>query len=315
MSSVSASVLLNRLLVKGRLRHLQLLVKLIELGSAKRTAEALHISQPAVTQLLSDLERLTEVPLFERHVRGLRPTAAGLAMAPLARRILDTVAESSDTLMALKNEGEGRVRLTAITGVISGLLTRALPRFAAEHPSIQVHITEADMDGWAKQLAQGSVDLVGCRQPAVVPQGWQFRPLMTDRFVVVCGPGHTLAARRRVRLDELGGETWLPAPLPSAARQAFDWLVESSPAPLRTCPIITRVSSVTTALLRAQALLTLLPFSVVRQLVEDGQLVALDIEGEATFEPIGLLVPEGERTTAASTLMRFLEKFAAENPR
>lgn len=169
------------------------------------------------------------------------------------------------------------------------------------------------MDGWAKQLAQGSVDLVGCRQPAVVPQGWQFRPLMPDRFVVVCGPGHRLAARRRVRLDELGGETWLPAPLPSAARQAFDVLVENSPTPVRTSPIITRVSSVTTALLRAQPLLTLLPFSVVRQLVDDGQLVALDIEGKAAFEPIGLLVPERELTTAASTLMHFLEHFAAAN--
>lgn len=314
MNTVSASVLLNRLLVKGRLRHIQVLVKLVELGSAKRTAEALNISQPAVTQLLADLERLTELALFERHVRGLRPTAAGVAIAPLARRILETVAETSDTLMALKNEGEGRVRMAAITGFIAGLLTRALPGFATEYPGIQVQLAEADADGWAGLLAQGRVDLVGCRQPAVVPQGWQFKPLLADRFVVVCGPQHRLARRRRVRLDRLGGETWLPAPLPSAARQAFDLLVQSGPTPVRTCPIITRVSAVTAALLRTHPLLTLLPLSVVRQLVDDGQLVALDIEGEAAFAPIGLLVPEHEMTVAASTLVRYLEQFAKAGP-
>ncbi|MDE2604573.1 MAG: LysR family transcriptional regulator [Burkholderiales bacterium] len=314
MSTLSASVLLNRLLAKGRLRHIQVLVKLTELGSAKRTADALHISQPAVTQLLADLERLAEMPLFERHVRGLRPTAAGAALAPLARRILDTVAEGSDTLVAMKNDGEGVVRLAAITGVISGLLTRALPPFACEHPGIQVHVTETDVDAWAKLVAQGSVDLVGCRQPKVVPQGWKFRPLLPDRFVVVCGPQHRLARRRRVRLSSLAGETWLPAPLPSAAREAFDRLAHDSPAPVKTCQIITRVSSLTSAMLRARPLLSIVPFSVVRQLVFDGQLVALDIEGESPFDALGLLVPERELTVAAGSLVTFLEGFAAANP-
>lgn len=310
MADLSASVLLQRLLVKGRLRHIQVLVKLIELGSAKRTAEALHISQPAVTQLLSDLERLTEVPLFERHVRGLRPTAAGTAMAPLARKILDAVAESSDTLTALKNDGEGRVRMAAITGFIAGVLTRALPRFAAAHPGIQVSIAEEDQEGWAKRIAQGDVDLVGCRRPAVVPQGWQFQPLMPDRFVVVCGPQHPLAGQSRVRLDALAGETWLPAPLPSAARQAFDRLMQNSPLPVQACQVMTRVSSLTTALLRAHALLTLLPLSVVRQLVADGQLVALEIEGDTGLDPIGLLMPEGEGSAASRTLVEFLQSHA-----
>jgi DNA-binding transcriptional LysR family regulator len=117
-----------------------------------------------------------------------------------------------------------------------------------------------------------------------------------------------------VRLDGLTGETWLPSPLPSAARQAFDRLMQDSAQPVKACQIITRVSSLTSALLRSQPLLAMVPFSVVRQLVSEGQLVAVDIEGASSFEALGLLVPQRELTAAARTLVSFLEGFAASYP-
>ena len=87
MTVTSASVLLNRLQARARLRHLQVLVRVAELRNLRRSAEALGLSQPAVTQLLADLERLVELPLFERHARGVRHTPAGAQLVPLARRM------------------------------------------------------------------------------------------------------------------------------------------------------------------------------------------------------------------------------------
>ena len=84
--SAHARVLLNRLLAKARFRHLQVLVKLAEVGSVRRTAEAIGMTQPGVTQLLADLEALLDVPLFHRHARGVLPTAACLDLLPLARQ-------------------------------------------------------------------------------------------------------------------------------------------------------------------------------------------------------------------------------------
>ena len=101
MSVTSASVLLNRLQARARLRHLQVLVKVAELRNLRRSAEALGLSQPAVTQLLADLERLVELPLFERHARGVRLTDAG-------RHFMELVAVGVDQLdHAAVSEGFG----------------------------------------------------------------------------------------------------------------------------------------------------------------------------------------------------------------
>ena len=77
MDHTNASLLMNRLQAKARIRHLQVLVTLGELHSLKKTAETIGLSQPAVTQLLADLESLLDAKLFDRFSRGVQPTRAG----------------------------------------------------------------------------------------------------------------------------------------------------------------------------------------------------------------------------------------------
>ncbi len=78
--STTATVLLNRLLARGKFRHVQVLLRLAELGSVQRTANAIGLTQSSVTQTLSYLERLLELQLFERHARAAcdppRPVAS-----------------------------------------------------------------------------------------------------------------------------------------------------------------------------------------------------------------------------------------------
>lgn len=309
-TTTSASVLLNRLQARARVRHLQVLVKLGELRNIRRSAEDLGLSQPAVTQLLADLERLVELPLFERHSRGVRITAAGSELLPLARRMLDTLAEGSEALTALKHQGEGVVRVAAITGAVSGLLVRAIPAFARAQPSIQVHVRECDVDQWALFLARGEVDVAACRETAAAPAGYQFRPLMDDHFVVACGTGHPLAGRRGVRWATLARETWLPAPVGSTARRVFDRMMAELGVEPRLRQVITRVSALTWALLQGERLVTVVPYGVVRQLVEAGQLAVIEPQPALPFTPIGLMVPQQGVTAATSTFVEFLEHFA-----
>ena len=72
--NLPATVLLNRLLARGKFRHIQVLLRLAELGSVQRTADAIGLTQSSVTQTLAYLESLLEVRLFERHARGVTPT-------------------------------------------------------------------------------------------------------------------------------------------------------------------------------------------------------------------------------------------------
>ena len=315
MQPTSASVLLNRLQAKARLRHLQVLGKLAELGSLKRCADALGLSQPAVTQLLADLERLVELPLFERHSRGVRLTAAGSELLPLARRMLDALAEGSETLTAMKRQGEGVVRVAAITGALSGLLVRVVPAFASAHPGVLLQVRESDVDQCALQLSRREVDVAVCREPPSLPAGCSFRPLVDDRFVIACGTAHPMAGRRNVRWSTLARQRWLLSPTGTAARQAYDRLMSEADASPLTCPVITRVSALTWALLQAQPLLTLVPYGVVRQLAEAGQLALIEPMPALPFSPLGLLKREPDASAAATVFAEFIEAFARQERR
>lgn len=308
----SASVLLSRLTARARLRHVQLFVKLSELGNLKRSAEALHISQPAATQLLADLERLVDLPLFDRHARGVRITTAGLALLPAARRMLDALADASESLDAIRRQNEGVVRVAAITGAISGWLARGLPSLARAQPAIQIQVHECEVDRCSEWVAQRVVDLAVCRAPAALPAGCVFHPRLDDDFVVACGTAHPLARRRRVPWATLARERWLLPPVQTAARRAFDERMAELGAEPTCSAVVTRVSTLTWAMLQGDRLLTLLPFGVVRQLVEAGQLAIVDATPSLRFSPLGWLLPESGVSDATQRVMAHLEGFVGQ---
>jgi DNA-binding transcriptional LysR family regulator len=309
-----ASVLFNRLLARGRFRHVQVLAQLAELGSVRRTAEKVGMTQPGVTQILADLESLVGTPLFHRHARGVRPTAACADLLPLARQLLLGMGAAAEAVAQRRGLGEGVVRVVATTASVNGLLVRALPAFNDHDPSVQVHLKEDEIDDGLLAIARGQADLVCARRVDVVPEGWQFQPLVPDRFVVVCAPDHPLARKRRVGWDQLATQAWLPAPTGSIARAEFDARAAQFPAPPPLCQIITRVPSTTWALLRHRPLLTLVPFGVVRHLVESGELALVNQPDPMPLPPLGMLLPVQDMSPATARLAAFLRDHAAQTP-
>lgn len=314
MEHPSATVLLARLHAKARIRHLQLLVRLAELGNLKRAAEAIHLSQPAVTQLLADLERLVDVPLFDRHSRGVRITPAGAALVPVARRMLDALADASEVLEAMKRRSAGVVRVAAITGVNSGWLVRALPAFAREEPAIQIHVQECEADRCMELVSRREVDVALCREPVALPTGCSFHPQLPDHFVVACGVHHPLARRKRVGWASLARESWLLPPVQTAARRLFDERMRELGASPPTSPVVTRVPALTWAMLQSERLLTLVPFGVVWQLVDAQQLALVDVSPAMGFGPLGWVVQSEGVSAATERFLRHLEKDARRKP-
>lgn len=310
--TTSATVLLNRLQARARVRHLQVLAKLAELGNLRRASEALGLSQPAGTQLLAELERLLEVPLFDRHSRGVRITPAGQALLPVARRMLDTLAEGSETITAMKQAGAGSVRVAAITSGISGLLAHVVPTFAVAHPKVQVHVIESAVEQWPLMLAAREADVAICREPAVLPAGHRFHALLEDHFVVACGPAHPLAGKQGVRWRRLAGELWLPSPVGTTARDMFDRLMADAQVEPHICQVVTRTPALTWALLSSRRMLTLVPLGVVRQLVDAGQLALVGLEPVLRFQPLGVVVPEQGLSAAASGFVAALQAGAEQ---
>lgn len=304
--AATATVLVSRMLVRARFRHIQAFVKIAELGSARRSAEAIGLTQPSVTELIADLEQMLETTLFQRHARGMHPTPVALAMLPLARRLLDTLNDCAETVAAVSHSARSVVRLAAISGAVSGVLARALPEFGRLHPTVLVQLQEADIDQIGALLARDGLDMVVCRAPSVLPEGWHFTPLLEDRFVVVAGPDHPLRDRSPISVDDLRAAVWMSSPVASAPRRAFDrWMEELGIVPqLRL--LSTRSPSMLWASLQHDDVVCVVPLSVAAQLLAAGELVALDVHVPLAFEPIGVMVPiedEGEATLALRTYL------------
>ncbi|MFY9510965.1 MAG: LysR family transcriptional regulator [Rubrivivax sp.] len=311
----TTSTLLNRLLARGKFRHVQVLLKLAELGSVQRTADAIGMTQSSVTQTLAYLERLLELPLFDRHARGVRPTAACRDLLPVARQLLLGLTEGAEVVVARQRRGQGVVRLATSVAALNGLLLETLPRFAERHPQIELHLSEAEGDDQLLAITRQELDLVACRRPPVVPEGWVFTPLLDDRFAVLCGGSHAAARVRRWTWDKLAAQTWLLPPAGTAARERFDELAAGFPQPPATHPLVTRSPSALVWMLLHEALLAFLPRNVVRPHVESGQIVELDVQPGSPIEPLGLLRPAAGVSEAAELLCgELLQRFAPQPP-
>ena len=301
--STTATVLLHRLMARGKFRHVQVLLRLAELGSVQRTAHAIGLTQSSVTQTLGYLEQLFELQLFERHARGVRPTPACRQLLPAMRQLMSGLAQGADLASGSQLRARQQVRVLASVSAAHGLLLPVLQHFHARHPQIRVSLGEAEGEDQLLAVARGEVDMVACRRPPILPAGWGFEPLMDDELVVLCGPQHPLARRRRaLGWTALDGRSWLQGPVGSIARTQLDALTTGLARGIDPFPMVTRIPAVLSATLRQHPVLALLPRSYLRHQVDAGELVALPLAERLPVDPLGLMLPSEGRNDACELL-------------
>ena len=302
----TSAVLFARLMAGARFRHLQAFAAIAELGSAKRAADTIGLTQPAVTHLVADLEELLQCELFHRHARGMRMTDTARELLPFVERALSSL-ESGAQHVALRHGNAQRVvRVGAIEGAISGLLVHALPAFGRRRPDILVQLQEADAPQSAHLVAAGEIDLLLCREPPVCPQGWEFTEALPDCLVVVAAVGHPLLTQRALRMESLLEQTWLMLHPGTQSRKIFDALMAQYGASPRYSPLEVRSVAMALAQLRSEPLLSLAPYSVMRQLIELGLLARLDVLDLPDFAPLGILSRCEDTSGASCTLKEHL---------
>lgn len=298
----------------ARFRHLQAFAAIAEFGSAQRAADAIGLTQPAVTHLVADLEEFLQCPLFHRHARGMRMTDMGRELLPFVQRSLATLEAGTQFVAFRQSSGHSIVRVGAIQGAVCGLLVRALPAFGSWKPEILVQLQEANAAESSALISNREVDLMLCREPSVWPEGWEFGELMPDRLVIVAGPGHPLVRKRGLRLPDLLDETWLMLHPATHARKTFDALMAQHGTVPRYRNLEVRSSAMVLAQLQSETLLTFTPYSVMRQFIDMGQLAMLDVTDLPALPPLGILSVREEPGEAASILKDYLLRFATKHP-
>lgn len=140
-------------------RQLHALVAIADEGSFSAAAARVHLSQPALSLLVKQLEERLELKLFHRTTRKVELTAAGQEFLVTARRVLAEVDEAIDQLRDYADCRRGRVTVAALPSLASTLLAEAIAGFRRMHPQIRVVIRDGVADVVAQALKSGEVEL------------------------------------------------------------------------------------------------------------------------------------------------------------
>ncbi|MBR0644869.1 LysR substrate-binding domain-containing protein [Plastoroseomonas hellenica] len=166
-------------------------------GSLLKASAALSLGQPALTRSLRELEDITGAVLFERHPRGVRPTAAGVAVIRVARRVLGELRRMEHELDAIGAVEGGSIAVGVLPVAAVGVLPGALIALRATHPGLRVRLQQGRTEELLPLLAARELDLVVGRLYApAVPDGLQRLPMWEEPIAVLARAGHPLLRRR-----------------------------------------------------------------------------------------------------------------------
>jgi DNA-binding transcriptional LysR family regulator len=284
-----------------KLRQLHLLVELDAVRGLRRAAERVHLTQPAATRLLGQIERALGLALFERGPRGMLPTAAGAALIQGAREVLGALARAGEELSAIQSGMSGRVEVGALSAAAPVLLPRAIARFKAAFPDVTVAVQEGTLALLLPLLREGDLDLVvGRLSGDVTASGMALEALHPEPMQVVLRAGHPLARRRRLALRELAGQAWVwPARgTPYRLRLEAAFRRAGAEPPRRLVESVSVL--VNASLLQETDFLGVMPQDVAERFVRLGILATLDLELPEPTGPIGLITRPGQAMTPAT---------------
>jgi LysR family pca operon transcriptional activator len=297
-----------------KLRHLHTFVEVARQKSIGRAAEALRVSQPAVTKTIRELEEALGVPVLERDGRGIRITRYGEIFLRHAGASLTALRQGLDSVSQELFDAGPPLRIGALPTVSTRIMPRAMTAFLAAGTGSRVKIVTGENAVLMEQLRLGELDLVVGRLAA--PEKMTalfFEHLYSEQVVFVVRAGHPLTTQRHAVFESFGNYPVLMPSRGSIIRPTVEqFLITHGIASLPT-QIETVSDAFGRAFVRCSDAIWIISAGVVAADIEDGLLQALPIDTTETRGPVGLTVrADAVSSTPLSILMQTVREAAAE---
>lgn len=271
-------------------RRLAAVVALTELHHMPDVARQLHITQPAVSAAVREIESVLGIVLFHRTSRGLLPTAAALALARRAKLASAELRFAQEEIAALRGVTLGRVSIGALPFGRTAILPRAVTRLLRAHPEIQIAVVEGPFETLVVSLRSGDLDFIfGALREFPSGSDLAGEPMLSDRLSVIVRAGHPLTRRRRISLADLGGAHWVLNRAGTPARTRLDAAFHACGLPAPHNPVETSSLAMTRGLLLESDCLTALSRHQIEHELRFGMLALLPIDLPETSRTIGLI--------------------------
>jgi len=201
-------------------RDLEYILAVAAHGGIGRAAEALGISQPALTKAVQRVEAQAGLPLFERTANGMTATYAGARFLERAQRIRLEYEDGIKEMLGIRTGEQGVLRVGYSPSIPGGVILGACQQLMRERPVARLRLRRRLARDLLDLLAAGELDLAVA--PVQASTDFAVEPLFDDRLVVVADEGHALLRRRRLRLADLADQEWLLPEAHITLRQQVD---------------------------------------------------------------------------------------------
>ncbi len=257
------------------LRDIEIFVTVCELKSMSAAAKKLYMSQPAISQAISQMEGELQVRLFDRIGRNLSLTYAGEILYSYGKRILNLVKEAESTLDDVKNMRMGRLRVGTSTTVGIYLLPEIIGEFRKKF-SIDVYFTIGNTAEIEKLIFNNSIDL-GIVEGPVHSRDIVVTPYIDDELYLVCSKSHRWAEKKSISPAEIENEDIIMREKGSGTREIFEETMARNNVRYRIKYVLNNTEAIKKAV-EANIGVSVISRLAVKKEIRGGRLVKVDIE-------------------------------------
>ncbi len=269
--------------------------------SYTRAAEELHLSQPAVSMQVGQLEEELGLPLFERVGKGIALTEAGREVHTYARSINRALQEMEEVMQSLKGVNRGRLHV-AVASTVNYFAPRLLAVFHQRYPGITPRLDVTNRETLVRLLDSNGIDIAVMGQPPT-DVDVESEAFMDNPLVVVAPPDHPLVGAPAIPLSDLASEVFVMREPGSGTRQAMERFFKEQGLAIRHGMQMTRNEAVKQAV-RSGLGLSVVSLHTIELELETGRLKVLDVQGFPLARKWHLVYRRGKRLSPAARAFR-----------
>ncbi|MGD8908227.1 MAG: LysR family transcriptional regulator [Chromatiales bacterium] len=267
------------------LRQMKVFQIVAEQLNYTRAARVLHLSQPAVSMQVKQLEDAVGLPLFEHTGKKIRLTEVGREIYQYARTIFQTFEEMEEVVAAMKGLGTGHLKI-AVASTVNYFAPRLLAAFSRSYPGIDLHLDVTNRQRLMGLLKNNEIDIVLMGLPPEDIE-LEYEPFMENSLVVIAPPGHPLQGVADIPVQRLGEEVFIMREEGSGTRLAMERFFAEQNIEISAGMQMTRNEAIKQAVRAGMGL-------------ETGRLVVLDVQGFPLQRHWYMVYRKGKRLSPAA---------------
>jgi DNA-binding transcriptional LysR family regulator len=270
-----------------QVESLKVFCDLAETESFTKAAQINNVTQSAVSQQISSLERQFKSLLIERSKKKFRLTREGQVLYEYSKQIIQTYDSLHNRLQEIKDIISGTIRVATIYSIGLHDLPPYLKKFLKLFPTVNVHVEYRRANQVYEDVLSNVVDMGLVAYPAKDPK-LELVALRKDSLVLICHPQHPLAKSKSIKLSALAGQKFISFEPDIPTRKAIDKILKDHNVQVQTVMEFDNIETVKRAV-EIEAGISIVPQATVIQEVAKQTLVEIRFEGVELYRPLAAL--------------------------